>query len=523
MRRLSGLCALIWLVASPALARIERFAVVIGNNRGADGEVQLQYAEADATRVYDVLLALGDVSPLNSVIVRGRDAGFVRSALLSFNERIREVSEQPDTQVVLIVYFSGHADNRALHLSGSELPLAELQQLARGSAADFRLVILDACRSGALTRVKGGKRVAAFVLPEAATAPLPSDGVAFLTASSSQEDAQESDELQSSFFTHAFVTGLLGAADTDRDGAVVLDEAYRYAYQSTLRATSRTLAGTQHPTFQYDLHGRGELTLTRPLAHASSRASVSFPAGLAYLLLRDSESGHVALELEPSAETRSLSLEPGRYFVRARSAEVMYEGPLVASSGAIDTVDVSRLARIDYARLTRKGGPSTQLTHGPLLSSSIRTRLPNASGPCLGAAAGYSLDASHFGARARVAACTSELQNASLQASVSAYDLELMLYHAFQLARLSLELGVGAGLSLFQQRFETLGRAPQRLSAAPFIAPGVGAQLDLSGGFYLDLHVGAETHFMKLVDQERARPLGAAFALRTLLGVGKYF
>jgi hypothetical protein len=95
MRRpaLAGLGALLWLVASSAEARIERFAVVIGNNRGAAGEVELKYAEADATRVYDVLLALGDVSPLNSVIVRGRDAGFVRSALLAFNERIRAVSE----------------------------------------------------------------------------------------------------------------------------------------------------------------------------------------------------------------------------------------------------------------------------------------------------------------------------------------------------------------------------------------------------------------------------------------------
>jgi hypothetical protein len=35
--------------------------------------------------------------------------------------------------------------------------------------------------------------------------------------------------------------------------------------------------------------------------------------------------------------------------------------------------------------------------------------------------------------------------------------------------------------------------------------------------------VGAETHFMRLADPGGARALGAAFALRTTLGLGKYF
>jgi hypothetical protein len=41
----------------PALARagVERFAVIVGNNQGAAEDGPLQYAESDATRVYDVL------------------------------------------------------------------------------------------------------------------------------------------------------------------------------------------------------------------------------------------------------------------------------------------------------------------------------------------------------------------------------------------------------------------------------------------------------------------------------------
>ena len=44
---------------------------------------------------------------------------------------------------------------------------------------------------------------------------LAGEGVVFLTSSSANEDAHESDTLKGSFFTHYLVSGMLGAADTD--------------------------------------------------------------------------------------------------------------------------------------------------------------------------------------------------------------------------------------------------------------------------------------------------------------------
>jgi hypothetical protein len=149
--------------------RVERFAVIVGNNRGAEDETPLRYAETDAARVYDVLRQLGDFSPLNVLLLRGQDASTVRGGLLAINERIRDTLSTPDTQAVLVVYYSGHADAAALHLRGSELPFSELRQLTRGSPANFRLVVLDACRSGSLTRVKGARRVPPFALPPPAS------------------------------------------------------------------------------------------------------------------------------------------------------------------------------------------------------------------------------------------------------------------------------------------------------------------------------------------------------------------
>lgn len=157
--------------------------------------------------------------------------------------------------------------------------MTELAQLVRGSSATFRLLVVDACRFGSLTRIKGGQMEAPFFVPSQSLA---GEGMAFLTASAASEDAQESDELKSSFFTHAFVSGLMGAADTNADGGVSLGEAYRYAYDATLRATSRSFYGMQHPTFQYELRGQGALIVTDEIDDAR-RANPAIAAAFTLL------------------------------------------------------------------------------------------------------------------------------------------------------------------------------------------------------------------------------------------------
>ena len=211
----------------------------------------------------------------------------------------------------MFVYYSGHADEQALHLGNTRLSLDELRGLVQGSAAAFRLSILDACRSGGLTRVKGGAVVprTTFLVRD----DVVGEGTVFLTATSADEDAQESDEIRGSFFTHYFVTGLLGAADDDGDGAVDLNEAYRFAYDHTLRASSRTLGGIQHPTFQQDLKGKGQMVLTRWSA-GPNRAFFVFPPGQSWLLIRRAEGGPIVAEVSLHSGNRTIGVRPGTYF-----------------------------------------------------------------------------------------------------------------------------------------------------------------------------------------------------------------
>jgi hypothetical protein len=242
------------------------------------------------------------------------------------------------------------------------------------------------------------------------------------------------------------------------------------------------------------------------------------------LLLRDAAEGAVVAELAAHSPQRSVSLRPGKYFVRARAERVLYEGVIDARAGAVVTVDITKLERIEYARLIRKGQSSSALAHGIELGARVRSTLGNAQTPCLGAFVGYALDAAQLGARARISACTSSFDNRYISATTNAYDADIRVYHAWDLSALSVELGLGGGLSLFTQDFEPRGRTPDRRSLIPFVVLGAGALLDVWSAAYLVLDAAAETHFMRLrPDSFSPAKLPAQFALRISLGAGYHF
>jgi hypothetical protein len=307
----------------------------------------------------------------------------------------------------------------------------------------------------------------------------------------------------------------MGAADHDGDGAVSLHEAYQHAYGATLRATSRTLYGTQHPVFRFDFAGHGAFALTRPQAFASSRAVLEFARGVGFLVLRDGRDGQVIGEVGPQDRHRTLSVKPGRYFVRGRGPDVLYEGRFDAQSGTRKFIDSSAMDRVDYARLVRKGGRASGVSHGPELGPRIRSRLSNADSACVGGFVGYALELEHFGVRARAGACTSEFSNQRVDARTNEYNLELRLSHTWDISPLAIDLGLGGGGALFTQRFETAGNAPPRDSLGPYLMIETGAAVELGGGFALGAGVAGETHFLRIDSRSSSsdRPIGE-FAAR---------
>ncbi|HMI92034.1 MAG TPA: caspase family protein [Polyangiales bacterium] len=515
------LCACLALCcgASSARADVVRFGLFIGNNQGASYELPLRFATSDAQRMQEALVDLGGFSALNAVVLREPDADSARGALIALNDRIRAAATRPDTQVMLFVYYSGHADRRALHLGDSQLSLLELEQLVRGSAAHFRMLLVDACGSGALTRSKGGSPAPGFPVQLGET--LDGQGVAFLTSSSASEDAQESDELGGSFFTHHFISGLMGAADNNRDDRIDLEEAYRYAYESTLRSTSRTWAGTQHPTFRFELNGNASAVLSEP-RKSGKRAQLVFPAGRDYLVLREGASGSVVAEVVAGARTRRISVRPDRYFLRGRASAYVLEGELEVGGGETRVVEDALLERVEYARLVRKGGSAVASSGGPLVGYSLRGPLSSGAGPCHGLFAGYAFAWPELTLTPRLDACTGGFENARVRAAFYELGGDLRVAHVWDFPAFSVDIGFAVGASWLRQSFVTSGRAPVRDSLALRTSVGPTATFELGSGLYFTTDLAAETYAFHLQDTAtREAAIAAALAFRARAGFGK--
>jgi caspase domain-containing protein len=509
------------LLGAPGAARadVERFAVIVGHNAGAADEQRLRFAETDAARVAELLGEVGGIPDENQVVLRGKSADQVRRALIATNERIR-TEQRAGRQTVLFVYYSGHGDADALHLGDSQLALRELEALVRGSAAQVRILVIDSCRSGAVTRVKGGRPAPSLSL--SGSDGLDDEGVIVLTASAAGEDAQESDQIAGSFFTHYLLSALRGAADDNGDQIVTVAEAFRYTRDRTILASARTVGGVQHPTFQYDLRGRAELGLA-DVGADRTRGRLTFPPLATWLVVREGDPVGIVGEIDATASHRSLSLRPGRYTVRGRTRDALLEGSVAVVSNHDTVVAIDGLSRTTYARLVRKGrGEILDGVAGLFGGVAVQSTIISGASPCLGALAGWVWVRSDLTLSPRVHGCRGTFSNHALSAHTDLLALDLRVAKAWDLAGATLDLGVTAGAELLQERFDTRGTAPTRTSPAGHVDAGLGAVVPLRGAFYLTSELAVQTHFLSVEDDAGAHALTPRFAVRGMLAFGAW-
>jgi hypothetical protein len=292
--------------ASGASSGFRRFALVVGVNDGGAGRARLRYAGTDASAFSDVMAELGGVSREDLILLREPTrAGFLE-AMETLRVRIGAASGR-GARAELLVYFSGHSDETGLIFGKEKVTYPEFRARIDAAPAKIRLAVVDACASGALTRLKGGSRLPAFSVDQSSNL----SGYAFLTSSSGAESAQESDRIRASFFTHFLLTGLRGGADRNLDGKVTLGEAYEFAFQETLSQTEGTQAGAQHPSYDMRLTGTGDLVLTDL---RGTSAGLVLDSKLRGRIFVRGASGALVAELQKQPGKRvELGLEPGNY------------------------------------------------------------------------------------------------------------------------------------------------------------------------------------------------------------------
>ena len=348
--------------AQPALAAdgsLRRFAVVAGASLGGSSRMPLRYATSDARDVSRILRRLGGVALGDLVLLEEPDADRLRAALATVAVEA-ERSRAAGRRVEVFLYYSGHSDEEGLLLGATRLSYVELRGELDRVPADVRVAILDSCASGAFTRAKGGVHRPPFLLDESSRIR----GHAFLTSSAADESAQESDRLRASFFTHALLTGLRGAADASGDGVVTLNEAYQFAFRETLAGTEATQGGPQHATYDIGLVGSGDVVMT-DLRGAD--ALLVIPEALEGKVFVRNAAGQLVAELRKVRGTRvELALEEGRYEVRVSREQRTLAALISLSASGKTVLDEARLWEVPLEATTPRGDlPGSPVARGP--------------------------------------------------------------------------------------------------------------------------------------------------------------
>ena len=474
--------AVSWLAIALALpgtvrAEARRYAVVVGANIGDAHEARLHFAEADAEKIAQTLRAVGEFPAAQVLQMTGVSAEEVRRALIELNARLRQ--ESSDT--VLFVYYSGHADADRLHLGGSYLRVRELRDILAGSSAGSRVLVIDACRSGSMTRVKGGSPTPPFSV-HLDEMPPPT-GFAILTSSAEGEDSQESDALAGSFFTHYFNSGLIGAADQNHDGQVTLAEAFSFASEQTFRATLATTAGPQHPTFRFELGGRQDLILARPHSPRQGLGIVKFTGAGNYILRRADASGSRPVVAEVASRTggAEVALPEGRYEITLRNPDHILEGTCEVRDGAVASVSASELRRVDNARLVRKGGEHSSI-YSLVLGGGVHSSPYGLGG--YGPAAGLALrrDSRRVSLEVRLTWAASTHDNwYRYRIATDQFSATLAALRALDLGPVTLSGGLEAGILVMHQRTSYEPFPPVDVGAATISDPYASQSATLPG------------------------------------------
>lgn len=342
---------LVWavLVLASLPAQAERYAILVGNNQGRALETPLRYAESDARRLAAVLNELGGFPPKNTRVLASPSAKEIEAA---FAATERAIADAMDPNALVVFFYSGHADGASLHLGDSTLSLERLRDVLASSKATVRIGLLDACGTGALTmREKGITKGEPFLV--SAPAELVTHGQVIIAAVSASESAQESDAIKGSFFTNYFIAGLRGAADRNGHGRITLDDAYRYAYAQTVRATMLSRAGAQHPSYDMNLSGQGDLVLTEL---QNGRARLLFASDTAGEFVVFNRAQEVVAQIGvAAAQSTKLALLPGEYEIHKRTPRGLRLAKVQIIEGTERELRESRMPEIEYVRLAKKG------------------------------------------------------------------------------------------------------------------------------------------------------------------------
>ncbi|MEO0531017.1 MAG: caspase family protein [Planctomycetota bacterium] len=246
---------------SHAASNLQRHALLVGvADYQNDAMAPLPYAEADATRLRNVLTERGDYRGGAVTTITNATGGELKQAISEFLAPL----EAGDS---VMIYFSGHGDlgdDRQLYLAPSDfdpaktgdtgVPAAWLREQLAACKADAKLLVLDACHAGASDRGVTSENVLSG-FDEA-------EGVVTLASSAAAQSSLMDGGLQGSLFSFWLAKALTGHADRDSDGLVTVGETFSYVDRHVTAEALRRYGENQSPRMSRNMAVTGDPAIT---------------------------------------------------------------------------------------------------------------------------------------------------------------------------------------------------------------------------------------------------------------------
>jgi uncharacterized caspase-like protein len=180
----------------------------------------------------------------------------LRASLMAELPRLFERVEPGDS---LVVYFSGHGFRDAagkLYLApldcdpadptASGVPVEWLREQIASCRAAFKLLVLDACHAGS-EKGDDDDAEASVAAKDLGDLFRNLEGVVTIASSTADEKSQLWDDKQHSLFSYWLNQGLKGHADENSDGAVDIDELYKFVYRNVTNTAKAQFPLPQTP------------------------------------------------------------------------------------------------------------------------------------------------------------------------------------------------------------------------------------------------------------------------------------
>ena len=176
---------------------------------------------------------------------------------------LKAVADATEPDDLLLFYYSGHGDEdggesylvalngQRLVLSDTAVRVSRVKEIMEEAPARAKVIVLDACHSGADIGGKGPKPMSEEfirrVFEEA-------EGLAILASCKQRQVSYEWQAQERSVYTHFMLEALEGKSDRDEKGFVTVQDASRHVTDGVkLWASQRNLSQT--PTLQYSVAG----------------------------------------------------------------------------------------------------------------------------------------------------------------------------------------------------------------------------------------------------------------------------